>query len=101
MLVKVLANILKLVIWKVILECQTTFVKERHILDGILIANEVMDFKKAYDSVEWDYLNFSVMSLMQFPFRWMRLIMECLQTDLALMLVNGSPTSKFLMHHGF
>jgi hypothetical protein len=54
-------------IGKVISETQSTFVKDRHILDGILIANEVVDdakkrkketlmfkvdFEKAYDSVE-------------------------------------------------
>jgi hypothetical protein len=51
----------------VISETQTTFVKDRQILDGILIANEVVDearklnkelllfkvdFEKAYDSVD-------------------------------------------------
>jgi hypothetical protein len=61
---KVLANRLKMVLGSVISETQTAFVKNRQILDGILIANEVVDeakesnkelmlfkvdFEKAYD----------------------------------------------------
>jgi hypothetical protein len=67
-LAKVLANRLRMVIGSMISESQTTFVKDRQILDGILIANEVVDevrkskielmlfkvdFEKAYDSVDW------------------------------------------------
>ncbi|PNY13834.1 cysteine-rich receptor-like protein kinase [Trifolium pratense] len=70
-LAKVLANRLRSVIGKVISETQSTFVKGRQILDGILIANELVDdakrnkkemilfkvdFEKAYDSVDWSYL---------------------------------------------
>ncbi|PNX60849.1 cysteine-rich receptor-like protein kinase, partial [Trifolium pratense] len=66
-LAKVLADRLRLVIGSVISESQTAFVKDRQILDGILIANEVVDdarkakkelmlfkvdFEKAYDSVD-------------------------------------------------
>jgi len=61
---KVLANRLRMVMGSLIAETQTTFVKGRQILDGILIANEVVDearkskkelmlfkvdFEKAYD----------------------------------------------------
>ncbi|PNX64423.1 cysteine-rich receptor-like protein kinase, partial [Trifolium pratense] len=42
-LAKVLANRLRLVIGSVISEAQTAFVKDRQILDGILVANEVVD----------------------------------------------------------
>ncbi|GAU40818.1 hypothetical protein TSUD_398020 [Trifolium subterraneum] len=79
-LAKVLANRLRLVIGSVISETQTAFVKDRQILDGILIANEVVDearkskkelmlfkvdFEKAYDSVDWSYLDDA-----QFSDRW-------------------------------
>jgi hypothetical protein len=81
---KVLANRLRMVIRRVISETQSTFVKERQILDDILIANEVVDearksnkelmvfkvdFEKAYDSVDWGYLN-EVMNKMAFPLLW-------------------------------
>lgn len=42
-LAKLLANILCSVIGSVISESQTAFVKDRHILDGILVVNEVVD----------------------------------------------------------
>ncbi|GAU50260.1 hypothetical protein TSUD_409060 [Trifolium subterraneum] len=88
-LVKILANRLWLVMGSVILETQTTFVKDRQILDGILIANEVVDearksqkelllfkvdFEKAYDSVDWGYLD--------------------------MVMINSSPTEEFLMERG-
>jgi hypothetical protein len=65
---KLLANRLRMIIGRVVSETQTTFMKGRQILDGILIANEVVDeakknnkelmlfkvdFEKAYDSVDW------------------------------------------------
>ena len=68
---KMLADRIKRVIGKVIGEVQNAFIKGRFILDGILVANEVLDyvkrnrrkgmilkidFEKAYDSVNWDYI---------------------------------------------
>jgi len=64
---KILANRLRQVIGSVVADVQSTFVKNRQILNGILIANEVVDearktkkelllfkvdFEKAYDSVD-------------------------------------------------
>ncbi|MCH79554.1 cysteine-rich receptor-like protein kinase [Trifolium medium] len=111
---KVLANRLRLVIGSVIGEAQSAFVKDRQILDGILIVNEVVDearkckkelllfkvdFEKAYDSVEWDYLD-TVMQKMSFPFLWRKWIKECVGTAIASVLVNGSPTDEFPMERG-
>jgi hypothetical protein len=111
---KVLANRLRNVIGKVISENQSAFVKGRQILDGILIANEMVDdakrnrkemllfkvdFEKTYDSVDWGYLD-AVMSKMRFSVKWRRWIMECISSASASILVNGSPTNEFKFERG-
>ncbi|CAJ2632329.1 unnamed protein product [Trifolium pratense] len=92
----------------------TAFVKNRQILDGILIANEVVDearkskkdlllfkvdFEKAYDSVDWGYLD-AVMGRMSFPTLWRKWIRECVCMATASVLVNGSPTDEFPLRRG-
>ncbi|CAJ2646720.1 unnamed protein product [Trifolium pratense] len=113
-LAKVLANRLRQVMGSVISEAQTAFVKNRQILDGILIANEIVDearkskkdlmlfkvdFEKAYDSVDWGYLD-DVMGRMSFPTLWRKWIRECVGTATASVLVNGSPTDEFPLRRG-
>jgi hypothetical protein len=93
-LAKLLANRLRQVIGTVISDTQSAFVKNRQILDGILIANEVVDearktkkelllfkvdFEKAYDSVDWKYLD-EVMGKMSFPTLWRKWMRECVTT---------------------
>jgi len=74
---KILVNRLKKVLFKVIDTNQTAFLSERGLLDNILIANETVDFlkeklkgvivnvgfEKAYDSVEWDFLEYMMKRL--------------------------------------
>lgn len=70
-LAKVLSRRLKRVLLSVISEVQSAFVYGRYILDGVLIANEVvdgwkrstkkgiilkLDFEKTYDSMNWEFL---------------------------------------------
>nr|GEZ60989.1 RNA-directed DNA polymerase, eukaryota, reverse transcriptase zinc-binding domain protein [Tanacetum cinerariifolium] len=70
---------------------QSAFIKGRNILDNPLILNEVMewyrlrkrrliifkvDFKKAYDSLIWEFLD-SVMAELRFGFKWRRWIEGC------------------------
>jgi hypothetical protein len=81
LLSKVLTNRLRSVIASVVSQNQSAFIQGRQILDGILVANEVVDdakrnrkeilmfkvdFEKAYDSVDWEYLD-EVMKKMNFP----------------------------------
>lgn len=108
---KVLASRMKKVMGKLIGESQATFVKKRNILDGVVILNELIedarkskesrlfvkvDFAKAYDSVEWEYL-FEMLRAMNFPKVWIKWIQGCVTSASANVLVNGSPSGEFRM----
>ncbi|GKU94128.1 hypothetical protein SLEP1_g7656 [Rubroshorea leprosula] len=113
-LAKILANRLKKVLDTVIGEQQMAFLRGRQLMDGVVIANEVVeeakkkktkaflfkiDFEKAYDKVCWDFLDY-MMQRMGFSAKWRNLIQECLRTTLVSVLVNGSPTSQFSVSRG-
>jgi hypothetical protein len=106
---KVLANRLKKVIGSVVSETQSAFISGRQILDGVLIANEIVDeakrkkkealmfkvdFVKAFDSVDLNFLDF-VMQKMGFHEKWRSWIVECLKTNSISVPVNGSPLKEF------
>ncbi|XVF73335.1 hypothetical protein PTKIN_Ptkin12aG0193100 [Pterospermum kingtungense] len=113
-LAKVLAIRLQRVIGEVVGECQFAFTRGRQILDCVLIANEVIDstrklgnggvllkvdFEKAYDSVDWNFLDL-VMWKMGFGIKWRCWIKSCVSTASVSILVNGSPTKEFKMLRG-
>lgn len=58
-----------------------------------------VDFKKAYDSVDWKYLD-DVMVKMFFPTIWRKWMKECVGTATAAILLNGSPTEEFTLARG-
>ena len=75
---EILANKLKKVLTDIIDERQTAFIKGRHLLHGVLIANEVVeeakgckkpclvfkvDYEKAYDSVSKEFLTYMIRRL--------------------------------------
>jgi hypothetical protein len=106
---KVLANRLKEVLNKVISKTQSAFIKERQILDPILIANESldsrrrlgepsilckMDVEKAYDHVNWDFLLY-MLKRCGFGAKWCSWIYFCISSVRFSVLVNGSPEGFF------
>ncbi|XP_028122358.1 uncharacterized protein LOC114319532 [Camellia sinensis] len=114
-LAKVLASRLKGVLPHIISTAQSAFIGGRNILDGILIANEIvdgwrkskmrgviikLDFEKAFDSVNWCYLSSMVLNF-GFGVKWISWIKECISTAKLSVLVNGSPTEEFPPQKGF
>lgn len=114
LLATVLAKRLKKVIGKLIGENQSAFIKNRFILDGVVVLNEAIedakfskakrmffkvDFAKAFDSISWEYL-LDVKRKMNFPEKWVKWIFECISTARANVLVNGSPSGEFALERG-
>nr|GEU67457.1 RNA-directed DNA polymerase, eukaryota, reverse transcriptase zinc-binding domain protein [Tanacetum cinerariifolium] len=58
-----------------------------------------IDFAKAYDSIRWDYLE-EVLHSFGFGPKWRLWIRGCLNSSMASILVNESPTTKFHFHRG-
>ncbi|CAL5427989.1 unnamed protein product [Camellia sinensis] len=113
-LAKILSKRLGKVLPNVISEVQTTFLEGRNIFDGVMIANEVvdwlekskrkgvilkLDFEKAYDSINLEYL-FSMMHNLGLGEKWVEWMRSCVTTVRVSVLVNGSPTEEFSPQKG-
>ena len=111
---KILSLRLKEVMAYLIDDAQSAFVMNRQILDGVLIANESLrwlkkkkihgsllklDFHKAYDSVNWSFLEL-VMSKLGFGRKWIGWIMNCVTTASMSIILNGTPLEPFKMRKG-
>ncbi|KAL0014107.1 hypothetical protein SO802_001176 [Lithocarpus litseifolius] len=101
------ANRLKKILPNIITENQSAFTKSRLISDNILVAFEFLhsmqrhtgkddymaiklDISKAYDRVEWVYLE-AVMRKMDFDEKWIRLMITCITTVSYSILISGEP----------
>jgi hypothetical protein len=111
---KILANRLKIVLGKVISTCQSAFLLNRQILDGVVVLNELIDlakrskdecflfkvdFERAYDSVSWSFLE-CMMIKMGFQEGWLKWMRACIFQSSMSILVNGSPTADFKVGRG-
>lgn len=107
-------NTLAGVIDTIISPDQSTFVKDRLILDGSLMVNEIIDcykrkkkrlmifkvdFDNVYDSISSDYL-MQTIHYIGFDGKWIRWIKACLLSSQALVLVNDNATTEFRLHRG-
>ncbi|GMJ14282.1 hypothetical protein HRI_005097400 [Hibiscus trionum] len=95
-------------------ENQFAFCPGKQILDCALISNEVFDvmkkggrpgivfkadFRKAYDTVDWHFLLFSI-KMMGFGEKWLSWIQFCISSANISILVNGLPTPSFSIQRG-
>lgn len=58
-----------------------------------------MDFAKAFDTVEWEFL-FDLLKARGFGKRWLNWIQNILFSSKANILVNGSPNGYIRYHRG-
>jgi exonuclease III len=114
---KVLANRLKEILNEIVAPNQSAFVPGRLITDNILLAYEVthhmqnkrsgavgvaalkLDMSKAYDRVEWSFLE-QMMRRLGFDERWISLIMKCCSTVKYRFKLNGSLTNEVIPSRG-
>jgi len=104
-----LANKLKPILASIISPVQTGFVEGTQILDGFVVSQEVihslkqkkemgmmikLDFSKAYDRLNWNYLK-TILMAFGFCNRWVNWICNMISTHNFSILLNGSPTSTF------
>lgn len=108
---KVMANRLEVVLKALISPNQSAFVPDRMIQDSIIVAHEAshflhrkkrgkegfvalkLDFNKAYDRVEWDFLE-ALLRKMGFDERWVKWTMECISSVDFEVQANGEARTR-------
>jgi hypothetical protein len=113
---KTIANRLKTILPDIISPNQSAFLHGRLITDNTLMAHEIFhffshshnkkgfvgiktDMAKAYDRVEWEFLQ-ATMTSMGFPSNLITIIMKCVTTVSFSILLNGVPTKSFYPKRG-
>lgn len=112
---KILANRLKSLLPKFIATNQSAYVKDRLLMENVLLATEVVkdyhketisprcamkiDMSKAFDSVQWDFL-LNVFEAMNFPEKFIHWINLCISTASFSVQVNGELAGFFQSGRG-
>ncbi|KAK4380907.1 hypothetical protein Sango_3019800 [Sesamum angolense] len=112
---KILVQRMKIVMNMIVSTAQNAFMPGRKICDNIMFAQELfsgynqkhlsqrcalkVDLRKAYDSVEWDFL-FASLRMFRFPERFVCWIEECVTTASFSVCLNGEPHGFFFGSRG-
>ncbi|KAL9293991.1 putative RNA-directed DNA polymerase [Arabidopsis thaliana] len=113
---KILANRLKIILPKFISSNQSAFVKDRLLMENLLLATEIIkdyhketvsprcamkiDISKAFDSVQWGFLTTTLQAL-DFPEVYINWIKVCISTASFSVQVNGELAGYFGSERGF
>jgi hypothetical protein len=99
---------------KLISSCQTAFIKGRNIMDGVMSLHEILhearrkkqqgvvlklDFEKAYDKVDWDYL-MKCIAQKGFCEEWCGKINSILRNGTLCVKINNTRGKDFGSHRG-
>lgn len=113
---KIVANILQVLMLNLIGSQQTSFVPGQHIIDNIVIAQEVIhsmrkkagkkcfmaikiDLKKAYDRLNWEFIHEALQET-GLPRDMIHIIMECITSATIKVLWNGEVVIEFVPSRG-
>lgn len=112
---KILANRLKKLLPRIILENQSVFVQGRLLMENVLLASELVkdnhkekvsqwcvmkiDISKAFDSVQWSFV-LKILSALGFPVRFIHWINLCITTPSFSVQVNGDLAGYFQSSRG-
>jgi hypothetical protein len=111
---KVLAARLATVIGSLIPNIQSTFIKGRSLVEGVVAVNETIeyakkacksclifkdDFEITYDSVDWKFLD-HLLCRFNFCEKWRSWMRMCICSGNMSVLVNGSPTEEINIKRG-
>jgi hypothetical protein len=114
LIAKVLAARLAKVMNSIVASTKSAFIKGRSLVDGVVVVNEVVDlakktgkdclilkvdFEKAYDSVDWGFLEY-MLRRFGFGCKWIGWIRAYVFAGNLSVLVNGSPTSEINIQRG-
>ncbi|XP_057485879.1 uncharacterized protein LOC130772160 [Actinidia eriantha] len=102
---KIIASRLAPALNSIVDSAQSAFVQNRYMTDNIFLLQELLrtygrkrisprcilnvDLRKAFDSVDWDFLH-DMLSALQFPPRFIGWILECITTASYSLTLNGS-----------